>query len=259
MERVAFLIEKTGERIGCLLNPESLTVRRVAGLERRQSHGGSLKAASLADDPLLYTGGGSTELTLDLLFDTSLAGSTVVSEDVRTLTRPLWDLTENAVDSNGNPEPRLVRFVWGKTWNIPGVVAAVAERLEFFTEGGAPRRSWLRMRLLRAQPPETPVTAAPVLPNIEEAMSAVRSGSPPAGPASESERAVEVTGGASASTESAQPAPVLTRIDEIAFRHLGDAGLWRLIAWFNDIADPLHVAAGKLLRIPARPRSGGGV
>ena len=31
MERVAFLIEETGERIACLLNPESLVVRRIAG------------------------------------------------------------------------------------------------------------------------------------------------------------------------------------------------------------------------------------
>jgi len=31
MERVAFLIEPGGERIECLLNPETLVVRRVAG------------------------------------------------------------------------------------------------------------------------------------------------------------------------------------------------------------------------------------
>ena len=29
MERVAFLVEDTGERIPCLLNPESLVVRRI--------------------------------------------------------------------------------------------------------------------------------------------------------------------------------------------------------------------------------------
>ncbi|MCW5981090.1 MAG: hypothetical protein KIT09_23610 [Bryobacteraceae bacterium] len=257
MERVAFLIERTGERIGCLLNPESLTIRRVAGVQRRQADGGPLKAASLADDPLLYTGGGSTELTLDLLFDTSLAGSTVVSEDVRALTRPLWDLTENAMDSDGNPEPRLVRFVWGKSWNIPGVVAAVAERLEFFTESGVPRRSWLRMRLLRAQPPEKPVSAAPALPGIDEAMPALPLGSPPAAPAAEFERTIEMTGGAAPAAEG-EPAPAPSRLDEVAFRFFGNAGLWRLIALFNNVADPLHIAAGKLLRIPPRPRAGGG-
>ena len=34
MERAAFLIEDTNQRIGCLLNPESLVMRRVAGLRR---------------------------------------------------------------------------------------------------------------------------------------------------------------------------------------------------------------------------------
>src|SRR5262249_44963040 len=73
--------------------------------------------------------------------------------DVRDLTRPLWELAENSgagsmgeVRSGRSP---LVTFVWGKAWNIPGVVTAVAEKLESFTDDGAPRRSWLRMRLLR--------------------------------------------------------------------------------------------------------------
>lgn len=35
MERVAFLIEPTGERLGCLLNPESVILRRAAGLQPR--------------------------------------------------------------------------------------------------------------------------------------------------------------------------------------------------------------------------------
>ena len=33
MERATFLIESTGEQIGCLLNPASLVVRRLAGAD----------------------------------------------------------------------------------------------------------------------------------------------------------------------------------------------------------------------------------
>src|ERR1043166_10002984 len=87
MERVAFLLEKTGERIPCLLNPSSVVVRRLAGLRTRQSSTGPLTGAGLKDDPLLSTGGGMTEILLDLLFDISLAGATVTAEDVRDLTR----------------------------------------------------------------------------------------------------------------------------------------------------------------------------
>src|SRR5262249_38260626 len=104
-------------------------------------------------DPLLYTGGGRTELTLDLLFDISIAGSSISTADVRALTRPLWEMAESqragSLDDVRSGRPPLVTFVWGKAWNIPGWVTAVGEKLEFFTADGAPRRSWLRMRLLR--------------------------------------------------------------------------------------------------------------
>ena len=45
MERAAFLIEETNQRIGCLLNPESLVVWRTAGLRSRQSVSGQLTGA----------------------------------------------------------------------------------------------------------------------------------------------------------------------------------------------------------------------
>src|ERR1700686_4396973 len=101
MERVAFLLEKTGERIPCLLNPASVVVRRLAGVRVRQSSTGPLTGAALKDDPLLYTGGGMTEILLDLLFDVSLAGTTVAAEDVRELTRPLTGLAEGSEGEDG--------------------------------------------------------------------------------------------------------------------------------------------------------------
>ena len=175
MERIAFIVEHTGARLACLLNPESLVIRRTAGIRPRHSTGGQLTSAGLSDEALLYTGGGSTELQLDLLFDVTLAGSSITTEDVGELTRPLSELAENSMREDGVRRPPLVRFVWGKSWNMLGVVSAVAERVEYFTPSGAPRRSWLRMRLLRVDdtsvgqvrtrpqatiprvPPETPI------------------------------------------------------------------------------------------------------
>src|SRR5512135_481028 len=105
MERVAFLIEETGQRIGCLLNPDSLVIRRAAGVQARRSAGGQLTGVGLSDDPLLYTGGGITELEIALLFDVSLADSTLTTEDVRDLTRPLVDLAENTSGREGYKRP----------------------------------------------------------------------------------------------------------------------------------------------------------
>lgn len=179
MERVAFLIQETNQRLGCLLNPESMVMRRVAGVQPRRSTTGPLTGAGLSDDPLLFTGGGRTELDLDLLFDVSLAGSSIRAEDVRELTAPLWDLAENAQRQQGYGQPPLVRLIWGKSWNIPGIVVAVAERLEYFTAAGIPQRSWLRMRMLRvneppagraARPHVPPATALPLPGEIPEDM-----------------------------------------------------------------------------------------
>jgi hypothetical protein len=172
VERVAFLIEETNERLGCLLNPETLVMRRVAGVQPRRSATGRLTGTGLADDPLLYTGGGRTELELDLLFDVSLAGSSITTNDVRDLTLPLWNLAENSGRDAGYARPPLVLFIWGKSWNIRGVIVAVAERLEYFTPEGVPRRSWLRLRMLRAAESRAEAAstgpAPPSIPPVEE-------------------------------------------------------------------------------------------
>ncbi len=245
MERVGFIIEQTGERLGCLLNPESVVMRRQAGVAPLRTGGGLVTGTALSDDPLLFTGGGTTELTLDLLFDVSLAGSSVTTEDVRELTGPLWALAENARHSEGYGRPPLARFVWGKAWNVPGVVSAVAERLAYFTADGVPRRSWLRLRLLRVADSASdssggalspPAVSEPFPPEpspslIEQATThVITSGLPGAG------------GGPPIAGE---------RLDELAFRYYGDAALWRLLAWVNGVQDPLQMEAGNRLAIPS--------
>jgi hypothetical protein len=149
MERVAFLLEETGEHLGCLLNPETVVMSRTAGVEPRRSAGGRLTGTGLADDPLLFTGGGRTELRLDLLFDVDLAPEHTAVDDVRQMTRPIWRLAENSAETRRRRRPPAVRFVWGRSWNIPGVVTEVAERFDRFAPDGAPLRSWMRLLFVR--------------------------------------------------------------------------------------------------------------
>ncbi len=150
MDRVAFLIEASNQRIDCLLNPENLVIQRQAGVRARRSASGQVAGPGLGEDPLLFTGGGRTQFDLDLLFDVDLSGSSIRVKDVRELTRPLQQLAENSAQDQNPRRLPLVRFVWGKTWNIPGYVTALVERLEAFTPEGVPQRSWLRLRFLRA-------------------------------------------------------------------------------------------------------------
>lgn len=244
MERVAFLVEGSGERLGCLLNPESLHVARRAGVRPRRAATGLLSGAGSSDDPLLYTGGGETTLSLDLLFDLGIGGSTIRSTDVRELTKPLWDLAESTQASAAGARPPVVRFLWGKTWNVPGVVTAVAERLEHFGADGTPTRSWLRLLLARVSEDDAQAAAAPRL-------------APPAGAeaiaADTGDVVHQVIGGGS------DVAGTGERLEDVAFQYYGDPSAWRLIAAYNNIADPGRIPAGTLLRIPPAPTAGGGL
>jgi hypothetical protein len=240
MERVAFLIEETGERIGCLLNPESVIRRRQAGVRHRRSVGGPVTGRALEDDPLIYTGGGTTELQLDLLFDVSVSGSTITSDDVRDLTQPLWNLAENSARGDGENRPPLVRFIWGKTWNIPGVISAVAERLEYFTPGGVPRRSWLRLRMLRAG-----TSAVLAMDNPPRVLRMPEGEAAAPAMADEGHIHEVIGGGADEDGE-----PVAERLDEIAWRYYLDPALWRPLAQLNNIANPLRLWSTLKLRVP---------
>ena len=231
MERVAFLIEDTNERIGCLLNPESVVIRRQAGVRSRRSAGGLVTGADLADDQLLYSGGGNTELTMNLLFDVSVAGSSIATEDVRDLTGPFWRLAESSQQGGGYGNPPICRFVWGKSWQIPGLVTAVAERLEYFTQEGLPRRSLMRLRFRRVLEPVTP---RPTVGGPQRPAAGQTPGFPGAGERLETH---ELMGG--------------ERPDQIAYDNYRDPELSRALMTHNDIDDPLHIPAGTLLDLPS--------
>jgi hypothetical protein len=256
---VAFLIEDTGVRISCLLNPESVVVRRQAGVRVRRTLHGALTGLHLADDPLLFTGGGHTEVELDLVFDVALAaGSTITPTDVRDLTAPLSQLAENAPRQDGSAQPARVRFVWGKSWNVPAIVDAVAERLEYFTAEGAPQRSWLRLRLIRIaeatsalatddEPgPALPMTVdelPPLSPDSMDTHEVLAGGTDV--PSAEPERSV-------AADRPVADAASSERLDDLAARYYGDPRLWRLLAAVNGVDDPLRIPPGMVLRIPPR-------
>lgn len=253
MERVTFLIESTNVRLTCLLNPEdredSLTIQRSSGAAREESS--SLTGSDLSDNRVVSRGRGDTRLTLKLLFDVSLAGSSIRSADVRDLTRPLWDLTEyplqgtrQAAAGSKGRELRQVRLFWGKGWEIPAVVESVAERYERFSANGLPQRSWLTLGLMRVHdeipPAEAPIVhPATAMPPPERLAAASAAGSGAGGSAPN--WGVHEKLGSDVQGE---------QLWQLASRYYGDPRLWRLIALANDIAHPLKIQAGKLLKIP---------
>ena len=254
MERVAFLVDSSGERIDCLLNPETVEVTRLAGVRPRGTANGQLTGAGLADDPVQFTGGGRTELVLDLLFDVDLVETQVRPVDVRALTRRLWMLAENSAQERGSVRPPLVRLVWGKTWNVPGVIVAVAERFDAFTIGGTPQRSWLRMKLVRVTESAAEARAAF---DAELAAAATPAPVQPSQPGQPGQSGALPSGAVMAIGDGkTEPGYTGVRFDQLANDALGSPLRWRLLAEYNRVANPFDVAPGTPLGVPpglARP------
>ena len=179
MERAAFVVEGgegRGTRIDCRFNPSEVVLERVGGVRPRSLSGARIGGRNAAEDPLLFTGGGETRLTLKLLFDTTSEEiprspwlPRVPGEpprprvDVRSKTRPLWDMAGGAAgDVGGDRELPRGRFIWGKAWNLPVAVLALSERLDFFDPHGTPLRSWVHIRL-RKLPEPPPIIVWPDL------------------------------------------------------------------------------------------------
>jgi hypothetical protein len=241
VERVAFLIEETNLRLPCMLNPESLVFRRQSGVSLPDQTAGRLAAGGT--ERVVFTGGGFTELELDLVFDVSLAsGGSILSRDVRDHTAPIWELgNSHAGRQQAAPQAPFLRFVWGKTWNVRTLVRALAERLENFDSVGRPGRSWLRLRLLQVPEPaaESAGDAAAAWRTLDH--KAVK---PSVDTAAEARTHVTAPGidGGTVSTD---------RLDRLAERYYGNAALWRPIAQANNIDHPDRLAAGIALVIPA--------
>jgi hypothetical protein len=130
-----------------------------------------------------------------------------------------------------------VRFVWGRAWNVPGVVTEVAERFDRFAPDGSPLRSWLRLVFVRvgrsadeeggeayelaARLPAVDLTAPPV-----GAMTVLGDGG-----RAPAERGV----GSPAAGPPAVPPTELGLLSQAAF---GTPLLWKLLLEYNGIDDP---------------------
>lgn len=241
-QRVAFLLEEQEEWVSCMLNPEGLTLNRSSGIRSHRSTGGIVTGRERPENPVLDSGGGITELRLQLLFDTSLPGSSIRTGDVRDLTGRIWALSGDGHRAGGGHRVPRARFIWGVAWNLPVVVTELAERLEYFDGKGFPRRSWITLRLLRVgeadadqpedggqadlPPPETLAATPPERMSLRRLQGSQEGGA-----------------GNGAAAE---------RLDAVAAEVYGRAGFWRVIAWANGIADPLRLRLGEELRLPPR-------
>jgi nucleoid-associated protein YgaU len=160
--------------------------------------------------------GGSQTLRLKLLFDTY--GERI---DVRTITDNLWHMMmvdEDRVNQRtGKSEPPHVIFQWGR-FSFEAVVTSINQKLILFLQDGTPVRTTVDISLQQV---------------MDESLFA------PQNPTS--------GGGVAPKTRMLYAGD---RLDLIAWEEYGDSTEWRRIAEANDILDPLHLKAGRLIVVP---------
>jgi contractile injection system tube protein len=175
-----------------------------------------------------FVGSKSSKLSVELLFDTTEAG-TDVREKTKDVGYFLGAKVVRGVSAKKTP-PRVppgLQFEWG-TFIFRGIVDSMEETLDYFSERGIPMRATVTLGVTQQ--------------DIE-----FNFGQPgPAGP-----------GGPAAGTPAAEPresARPGDSVQQMAGRS-GRSDDWKAIAAANDIDDPLRVPPGSLVDMnPARRR-----
>jgi hypothetical protein len=202
----------TEESIPCMFNPPSYEFNKENSWAEQNTKG--------TDTPgfFEFNGGKSSDLNLDLFFDTHMTG-----EDVRAkYTNKIWKLAlvdQSTVDATtGKGHPPTCEFRWGQAWSFKAVVVSVNQKFTLFLDDGTPTRADVKLKLRQV----------------------------------ESEGAYPGQNPTSGGTAGHRIHIVQQRetLDLIASREYGEAKYWRHIAKANGIADPLRIKPGTALSLP---------
>lgn len=213
-------VDSPSEKVVCMFNPREYTFTKQNQWRESQNKGNNVGR-------LEFSGGAPAKLTLQLMFDTyeeHSNGSQVFNragEDVRKLTRRLWDMMKvserNRNQTTGRGEPPRVRFTWGTMWSFEAVIESITQKFTLFLEDGTPVRATLDVAFKQLTdegqyPRQNPTSGG----HPGDRLRTVRAGE---------------------------------TLAQIAFEEYGDAGAWRHLAAANRIDDPLRLRAGQLLVI----------
>jgi hypothetical protein len=171
------------------------------------------------DSPILqFVRGQNEKLTLELFFDTTALGMSVFPVlDVRTLTKPVYELVK--IQGNTHAPPRI-RFVWGLGLSFRAIVESVAQKFTVFNPLGIPLRATLTVTFREYK-------------TLEEQLAELNLQSSD----HSKERVVQLK----------------DTLSRIAFDEYGDAAKWRFIAEANPdtAANPRKLKPGTRLLVPA--------
>jgi nucleoid-associated protein YgaU len=163
--------------------------------------------------PAEFAGGEAQDLTVKLIFDTTDTGS-----DVRDKYKTLLEMAqidETKTDpKTGKGEPPMCMFQWGTYLSFKGVIKQITQNFTMFKPDGTPVRA-----------------------NVDVTFSETELGKKGQNPTTRSEsRKIWVV-------HEGQT------LDWIAYREYGDPACWRHIAETNDLANPLDLRPGQVLKL----------
>jgi nucleoid-associated protein YgaU len=195
-------------------NPSEYTITKGSQWEPGKSKGSqSAKAAP----PPEYKSTNPQTIQLEVFFDDWEAGKGTIAADIATLLD--WTTPTAASYAKKKPRPPLLAFDWGQNpalANFQGYLKTVTAKYTLFDDKGMPIRATANITLEEV-PKATPRT------------------NPTSGGRLGYRSHVLVEGDSLAS---------------IAYGEYGDPGLWRGLAVYNDIDDPLRIPVGTALLVP---------
>ena len=171
------------------------------------------RAAAKAGPPE-FTGAGPCRMTLELFFD----ASTTVDGSVVASVEKLFSCCVPTAQSRGQRKasPPILVLQWGQTRSFPAYVSQVSARYTLFSPAGTPLRATCSV-------------------SLEEMPGVVVKQNPTSGSLAARRVHTVVAGDSLAS---------------IAHREYGDPAMWRALADYNHVDDPLRVRAGATLLVP---------
>ena len=192
-------------------NPNSLSLSKSTEWRR--------KPARMAEEAALpeFVGSGPRTLSLDVFLDDTDDHENKVEKRVEKLLIACVPTKQSI--ARKTPASPWVRFEWGKAKSVSfdGVLSSLSVNYSLFDVDGKPLRATCQL-------------------SIEEAGTSILGQNPTSG-SREARRTHRVVAGDS--------------LPQLAFREYGDATAWRVIAEANDIDDPMVLAPGTELLVPA--------
>lgn len=207
------------EVIPCTLNPSSYTIKKSANYSSKKSLGDNGENQFTGLDP--------SELSMTLYFDSSsmmnlglnalnlaAAGGTPDAESILTPVSAYTNkLLKLVMVKASEHKPPLVTFCWGNL-EFTGYVTSVNQSFTKFTINGIPIRAKVDLSIRRSDGEDNPPLESP-----------------------DRTKYRTFTEGMS--------------LWALAYEEYGDCEKWRVIARDNQLANPLDLKPGRLIRIPA--------